>query len=68
MTVKPSKPFNPILGETYQGFMCLDFDKATKLSKDYPNKKEDAEVFEIFAEQTSHHPAVSNFLIESDMV
>jgi len=29
MTVKPSKPFNPILGETYQGFMCLDFDKAT---------------------------------------
>jgi len=37
MTVKPSKPFNPILGETYQGFMCLDFDKATKLSSDYPN-------------------------------
>jgi hypothetical protein len=25
MTVKPSKPFNPILGETYEGFMCLDF-------------------------------------------
>ena len=24
MTVKPSKPFNPILGETYQGFMTLD--------------------------------------------
>lgn len=24
MTVKPSKPFNPILGETYQGFLCLD--------------------------------------------
>ena len=50
MTVKPSKPFNPILGETYQGFMCLDFDKAIKLSRDYPNKKEDSEVFEIFAE------------------
>jgi hypothetical protein len=24
MTVKPSKPFNPILGETYEGFMCLN--------------------------------------------
>lgn len=24
MTVKPSKPFNPILGETYQGFMSID--------------------------------------------
>ena len=23
MTVKPSKPFNPILGETYEGFMCI---------------------------------------------
>lgn len=26
MTVKPSKPFNPILGETYEGFMCEDFE------------------------------------------
>ena len=27
MTVKPSKPFNPVLGETYQGFMCLNPEK-----------------------------------------
>ena len=27
MTVKPAKPFNPILGETYQGFMCLNYEK-----------------------------------------
>ena len=47
--------------------MCLDFDKAIKLSRDYPNKKEDSEDFEIFAEQTSHHPPISNFLIESNM-
>lgn len=25
MTVKPAKPFNPILGETFEGFMTLDF-------------------------------------------
>ena len=24
MTIKPSKPFNPILGETYEGFMSLN--------------------------------------------
>jgi hypothetical protein len=27
MTVKPSKPFNPILGETYEAFMCLNFEE-----------------------------------------
>ena len=24
MTSKPSKPFNPILGETYQAYFCID--------------------------------------------
>ena len=27
MTVKPAKPFNPILGETFQGFICKDWEK-----------------------------------------
>lgn len=33
MTVKPSKPFNPVLGETYQGFMCLNPDKRKQQMK-----------------------------------
>lgn len=40
------KPFNPILGETYQGT--------------FPDGSH------IFIEQTSHHPPVSNFLIEGE--
>ena len=25
MTVKPAKSFNPVLGETFEGYMCLDW-------------------------------------------
>jgi hypothetical protein len=52
MTVKPSKPFNPILGETFEGYISAS----------------PSDVFKVFLEQTSHHPPVSNFLIESPMV
>lgn len=86
MTVKPSKPFNPILGETYQGYMCLD---STNLLNDAninqnrvnprssgqeehdaeANKAlDDADIFKMYAEQTSHHPPISNFLITSKLV
>ena len=51
MTVKPSKPFNPVMGETYEGFMSFE-----------------DEIFNIYAEQTSHHPPISHFLIESSMI
>jgi hypothetical protein len=57
MTVKPSKPFNPILGETYEGYLSTQ-----QLEADDPC------IFKIYAEQTSHHPPVSNFLIENDVV
>lgn len=84
MTVKPSKPFNPILGETYQGYMCLDAanllndDKVNQNNIRYQgNPGDDAEasealdgadVFKVYAEQTSHHPPISNFLITSKLV
>jgi len=58
MTVKPSKPFNPVLGETYEGFMSLDFKNLKNLDKN--NLKD---VYKIFAEQTSHHPPISHLLI-----
>ena len=68
MTVKPSKPFNPILGETYEGYLCLDLDGKAKLVKEATEDSPDADVFKVFAEQTSHHPPISNFLIESKIV
>ena len=43
-SVKQLKPFNPLLGETYQGY----YDDGTR----------------IFCEHTSHHPPISNFLLE----
>jgi len=58
MTVKPSKPFNPILGETYQGYLSADAHQTT-------NKQA---LFKVFAEQTSHHPPVSNFAVENSLV
>jgi hypothetical protein len=63
MTVKPSKPFNPILGETYEGFMSLDFQNLNNLEDN--NVKD---VYRIYAEQISHHPPISNLLIQSDIV
>lgn len=50
MTVKPSKPFNPILGETYEGYLCLDLDGKAKLVKEATEESPDADVFKIFAE------------------
>ncbi len=43
-SAKQLKPFNPLLGETYQGY----FDDGSR----------------IYCEHTSHHPPISNFLIE----
>lgn len=43
-SAKQLKPFNPLLGETYQGY----FDDGTR----------------IFCEHTSHHPPITNFLLE----
>lgn len=61
MIVKPSKPFNPIIGETYEAFMCLNFEEAR-------NSQADAEVYRIYAEQTSHHPPVSHLIIENEVL
>lgn len=44
LLVGQNKPFNPLLGETYQG--------------QYPDGTK------IYAEHTSHHPPVTNFLVE----
>jgi hypothetical protein len=50
MTVKPSKPFNPIIGETFQGYICLDQEKAkVKFTKNEP-LDEKQEVFRVFCE------------------
>lgn len=84
MTVKPSKPFNPILGESYQGYMCLDSaellkdGRVNKNCAEYQRKRADdseagevldgADIFKIYVEQTSHHPPISNFLITSKLV
>jgi hypothetical protein len=84
MTVKPSKPFNPILGESYQGYMCLDSAELLKDGRvnencaEYQRKRADdsevgevldgADIFKMYAEQTSHHPPISNFLITSKLV
>ena len=84
MTVKPSKPFNPILGETYQGYMTLDANKLLadlNLNQNHSkyqfseqaqnmadNALDQADVFKVFVEQTSHHPPISNFLISSRMM
>lgn len=57
MTVKPSKPFNPILGETFEGYFAKE-----QLTADDPC------IFKVYAEQSSHHPPVSNILIENDVV
>ena len=37
MTVKPSKPFNPILGETYEGYMCMNNKEKEKEIKSVRN-------------------------------
>jgi len=42
-TVKQKKPFNPILGETYQAYL--------------------ADGTQLYCEQSSHHPPVSNWLV-----
>lgn len=44
LMVRQMKPFNPILGETFQA--------------QYPNGEQ------LFLEHTSHHPPISNFLLE----
>ena len=58
MTMKPSKPFNPFFGETYEAYMTLG---------DVKNDDE-ADVYRVFCEQTEHHPPISNFLIENELV
>jgi hypothetical protein len=73
MTVKPSKPFNPILGETYEGFMCLNNKEKEKEIESVRNGSTvspaaQIEVFKAYLEQTCHHPPISNFLFEGNMV
>jgi len=64
MTVKPSKPFNPILGETYEGYLHSSSQSSKLISKpDY-----DSSIFKVYVEQTSHHPPISNFLVENKIV
>ena len=70
MTVKPSKPFNPILGETYQGYLYANQPdlENNKEDQDAFEQKKQKQVFRVFAEQTSHHPPISNFHVENDLV
>lgn len=55
MTVKPSKPFNPILGETYEGFMCLNNKEKEKeiegiRNNTYMSPSAQMEVFKVYLE------------------
>jgi hypothetical protein len=60
ITVKPSKPFNPILGETYQGYLATDAQQSSDTDK--------STIFKIYSEQTNHHPPISNFSVENSLV
>jgi hypothetical protein len=54
MTVKPSKPFNPILGETYEGSMCMKNNEKKKEIENVRSTGEESsapiEVFKVFLE------------------
>lgn len=62
----PKKPYNPILGETFQCYYDLGANTSSTnhLSKDGPVPWANDEHVTFIAEQTSHHPPIASFYAE----
>ncbi|CAF0754488.1 unnamed protein product [Adineta ricciae] len=62
----PKKPYNPILGETFQCYydIGLSSNSNTKLAKDGPVPWTSDGQVTFIAEQTSHHPPIAAFYAE----
>lgn len=61
----PKKPYNPILGETFQCYYDLGTTTTnTNLAKDGPVPWAKDENVTFIAEQTSHHPPIASFYAE----
>ncbi|CAF0724890.1 unnamed protein product [Adineta steineri] len=61
----PKKPYNPILGETFQCYYDIGSSSAnTKLAKDGPVPWTSDDNVTFIAEQTSHHPPIASFYAE----
>lgn len=57
MTVVPAKSFNPVLGETFEGYMCLDWPEVRKfisnnleMEKSTAEKQERPDIFHVYLE------------------
>jgi hypothetical protein len=62
----PKKPYNPIIGETFQCYYDIGTSSSSKktLAKDGPVPWSSDDNVTFIAEQTSHHPPIASFYAE----